>query len=288
MAGKMLSVEPTIDPTAKLHETKLGAYTEVGARTILHEVAMGDYSYVVNDAQITYTTIGKFCSIAAMTRINPGNHPMHRATQAHFTYRASAYFPGESDDAEFFAWRREHHVHIGHDVWIGHGAIVLPGRNIGTGAVIAAGAIVTKDVPAYTIVAGNPARVDQAAVSGSRRRTGWPSWHGGTGITRRCATRCPISASSRSKISSTKYEAAGKFRRSSETKRGRRDRHFHRRRPGPARRRDSPKPRLQYRGRRHRADRCVSRPRARWRSMRAACWCCPASSICMAMPSSGR
>ena len=55
---------------------------------------MGDYSYVVNDAQITYTTIGKFCSIAAMTRINPGNHPMHRATQAHFTYRASAYFPG--------------------------------------------------------------------------------------------------------------------------------------------------------------------------------------------------
>jgi hypothetical protein len=39
-------------------------------------VAMDDYSYVMNDAQITYTTIGKFCSIAAMTRINPGHyHP---------------------------------------------------------------------------------------------------------------------------------------------------------------------------------------------------------------------
>ena len=125
---------------------------------MLHDVTMGDYSYVVNDSQITYTTIGKFCSIAAMTRINPGNHPMQRASQAHFTYRASAYFPGEADDAEFFAWRRSHRVHIGHDVWIGHGAIVLPGRNIGTGAVIAAGAVVTKDVPAYTIVAGNPAR----------------------------------------------------------------------------------------------------------------------------------
>ena len=141
-----------------MHDSKLGAYCEVGARTILHEVTMDDYSYVVNDAQITYTTIGKFCSIAAMTRINPGNHPMQRASQAHFTYRASAYFPGESDDAEFFAWRRGHHVHIGHDVWIGHGAIVLPGRSVGTGAVVAAGAIVTKDVPAYTIVAGNPAR----------------------------------------------------------------------------------------------------------------------------------
>ncbi|MGJ4971966.1 MULTISPECIES: DapH/DapD/GlmU-related protein [unclassified Bradyrhizobium] len=158
MAGKSLSIEPTVDPSAKLQDVTLGAYCEIGARTILQEVTMGDYSYVVNDSQITYTRIGKFCSIAAMTRINPGNHPMQRATQAHFTYRASAYFPGEPDDAEFFAWRREHHVQIGHDVWIGHGAIVLPGRNIGTGAVVAAGAIVTKDVAAYTIVAGNPAR----------------------------------------------------------------------------------------------------------------------------------
>ena len=158
MAGKILSAETTIDPSASVRESKLGAYTEVGARTILLEVTMADYSYVVNDAQITYTTIGKFCSIAAMTRINPGNHPMHRASQAHFTYRASSYFPGESDDADFFAWRREHHVRIGHDVWIGYGAVILPGRSIGNGAVVAAGAIVTKDVPAYTIVGGNPAR----------------------------------------------------------------------------------------------------------------------------------
>src|SRR6202158_4974948 len=180
MAGKTLSTEPTIDPTASVRESKLGAYTEVGARTILLEVAMDDYSYVVNDAQITYATIGKFCSIAAMTRVNPGNHPMHRATQAHFTYRASAYFPGESDEPEFFEWRRGHRVHIGHDVWIGHGAIVLPGRSIGTGAVVAAGAIVTKDVPAYTIVAGNPARTIRRrfpeAVTNRLAELSWWDW----------------------------------------------------------------------------------------------------------------
>jgi phosphonate metabolism protein (transferase hexapeptide repeat family) len=170
MAGKALSTEPFVDPTASVRDCKLGAYTEVGARTILLEVTMADYSYVVNDAQITYTTIGKFCSIAAMTRINPGNHPMHRASQAHFTYRASSYFPGESDDAEFFAWRREHHVHIGHDVWIGHGAVILPGRSIGTGAVVAAGAV-----------------------------AGLRSLHGGTGTMKRCAAPCPISASWTSK-----------------------------------------------------------------------------------------
>ncbi len=158
MAANPLSIDPTIDPSATVLNSTLGAYTEVGARTTLNEVEMGNYSYVVNDAQIIYTTIGKFCSIAAMTRINPGNHPMHRATQAHFTYRSSAYFHGEQDDADFFEWRRSHRVRIGHDVWIGHGAIVLPGRNIGTGAVVAAGAIVTKDVGDYSIVAGNPAR----------------------------------------------------------------------------------------------------------------------------------
>jgi len=158
MAGQKLSTEPTVDPTARLHESTLGAYCEVGARTSLLEVTMGDYSYVVNDSQIAYATIGKFCSIAAMTRINPGNHPMQRAAQAHFTYRASAYFEGEADDAAFFAWRRQHHVTIGHDVWIGHGAIVLPGRNIGSGAVVAAGAVVTKDVAPYSIVGGNPAK----------------------------------------------------------------------------------------------------------------------------------
>lgn len=158
MAGKPLSIEPTIDPSAKVQEASFGIYCEVGARTMLLDVELGDYSYVVNDSQMTYTRVGKFCSIAAMTRINPGNHPMQRATQAHFTYRASAYFPGEKDDADFFAWRKSHRVHIGHDVWIGHGAIVLAGRRIGNGAVIAGGAVVTKDVPDYTIVAGNPAR----------------------------------------------------------------------------------------------------------------------------------
>lgn len=155
---RALSIEPTIDPTATLRDCTLGRYTEVGARTSLLEVAMADYSYVVNDSEVAYATIGKFCSIAAHVRINPGNHPMWRASQAHFTYRANAYWPEEADEDALFAWRRAHPVTIGHDVWIGHGAVVLPGRSIGTGAVIGAGAIVTRDVAPYAVVVGNPAR----------------------------------------------------------------------------------------------------------------------------------
>jgi phosphonate metabolism protein (transferase hexapeptide repeat family) len=155
---KTLSEQPLVHPTADVRDCTLGRYTDIGARTILLETEVGDYSYIVNDSNVAYTKFGKFCSVAAMTRINPGNHPMHRAAQAHFTYRASNYFPDEADDADFFEWRRAHRVVIGHDVWIGHGAIVLPGHTVGDGAVIAAGSIVTKDVAPYIIVGGNPAR----------------------------------------------------------------------------------------------------------------------------------
>ncbi len=180
MAGKKLGLVPVIDPTAQVRDAVLGRYTEIGARTAFAESSLGDYSYVVNDADVIYTTIGKFCSIAAHTRINPGNHPMQRASQSHFSYRSSAYFDDAEDDADFFAWRRSTPVTIGHDVWIGHGAIILPGRSIGTGAVVAGGAVVTKDVPDYTIVAGNPARFIRRrfpeTVAERLKALGWWDW----------------------------------------------------------------------------------------------------------------
>jgi phosphonate metabolism protein (transferase hexapeptide repeat family) len=153
-----LGLEPLIHDDASVRGCTFGRYTEVGARASVVDTGLDDYSYISNDTDVINTTIGKFCSIASHVRINPGNHPTERASQSHFTYRASRYFPGEADEAAFFDWRRSHWVTIGHDVWIGHGAVILAGRRIGTGSVIAAGAIVTKDVPPYTIVAGNPAR----------------------------------------------------------------------------------------------------------------------------------
>jgi len=83
---------------------------------------------------------------------------MDRVTQHHMTYRRVQYGFGETDDAAFFDWRRDHKVTVGHDVWMGHGALVLPGVSVGTGAVIGAGAVVTHDVGAYMIYAGVPAR----------------------------------------------------------------------------------------------------------------------------------
>lgn len=175
-----LGSEPSIHPTARVTRSRLGAYTEVGAHSVVTEVTMDDYSYVAQGAQFDMATIGKFASIAAYARINPGNHPMSRASQAHFQYRASKYWGGETDETEFFDWRRSHWVTVGHDVWIGHGGVVLAGNNVGTGAVVAAGAIVTKDVPPYAIVAGNPARVMRMRfderIAGRLMALGWWDW----------------------------------------------------------------------------------------------------------------
>ena len=153
-----LGTEPVIHPTASVKQTSFGSFNEIGPRTVITDCRIGDFSYIVNDCEVIYTTIGKFCSIAAQVRINPGNHPMWRASQSHFTYRSSKYWDDAEDDKTVFDWRKSKPINIGHDVWIGHGAIILPGVTIGHGAVVAAGAVVTKDVPDYAIVANIPAR----------------------------------------------------------------------------------------------------------------------------------
>jgi len=154
---KKLGELPYIHPSAVIHESQIGSWTEIGENTLISESSFDDYSYIAGDGQIIYAKIGKFCSIASHVRINPGNHPMERVTQHHMTYRRKLFGFGE-DDAEFFEWRRAHQCVIGHDVWIGHNATIMPGVEIGTGAVIGAGAVVTKNVEPYSIVAGVPAK----------------------------------------------------------------------------------------------------------------------------------
>lgn len=177
--SKTLGPAPSIDPSACVTASELGAYTEIGPRCIVGETSFGAYSYVAQDAEIIYARIGNFVSIASHVRINPGNHPMDRASQHHFSYRASAYGLGGDDDA-FFAWRRAHGVEIGHDTWIGHGAVIMPGRRVGIGAVVGSGTIVTHDVPDYAICVGNPGRVLRyrfpEPVREALKRIAWWDW----------------------------------------------------------------------------------------------------------------
>ncbi|AYG64777.1 MULTISPECIES: DapH/DapD/GlmU-related protein [unclassified Rhizobium] len=157
--SRKLGETPYISPSASVNNSALGRYTEVSDRCRIDEVEIGDYSYIMQDGAVWCATIGKFVNIAAAVRINATNHPTWRATLHHFTYRAADYWPDADMESDFFTWRRDHRVVIGHDVWIGHGATILPGVKVGNGAVIGAGAVVSKDVAPYAIVGGVPAKL---------------------------------------------------------------------------------------------------------------------------------
>ncbi len=150
---------PRIHSTAQTKGCRLGRYASVGERTVLREVSVGDFSYFERHCEAIYAEIGKFCSIAANSRINALEHPLDRATTHKVSYRPNEYFRFMGVDQAFRERRRAQRVTIGHDVWIGHGAVIMPGITIATGSAIGANAVVTHDVGAYEIVAGSPARL---------------------------------------------------------------------------------------------------------------------------------
>jgi len=131
---------------------------------------IGDFSYFTHSGKVDETAailapylypfsqerlvIGRFVQIApeAIIITSSANHAMSGVT----TYPFRVFSPetiGGYQDLPF------QDTVVGHDVWIGHGATIMPGVTIGSGAIIAARAVVTRDVPPYAIVGGNPATV---------------------------------------------------------------------------------------------------------------------------------
>lgn len=154
----MIGPGPSVDPSAQVLDSSLGESVWIGPRSLVLDSDLEGFARVNADSIVQHADLSRFASVSAHARIGPVPHPWDRAAVHTFTYASSLYFETDNDSA-FYAERARNRTRLGPDSLVGHGAIVLPGREVGAGAVVGAGSVVTRDVPAFAMVAGNPARV---------------------------------------------------------------------------------------------------------------------------------
>ncbi|MDX0449090.1 CatB-related O-acetyltransferase [Sinorhizobium medicae] len=139
----------------------------VGAGCAVMADRIGRYCFINNNTCIfDGVRIGRFVTFARNCQIGGAEHPIHYLSTGFFRISRN-WFPDDhvAQTAELVpltrvpSRSRGANIEIGNDVWFGASCLVLKGVTIGSGAVIGAGAVVTKDVPPYAIVAGNPAKV---------------------------------------------------------------------------------------------------------------------------------
>lgn len=154
-----------------------------------YRLRIGAFSYCVS-GYLFDVAMGRYTSIGEQVQMGRGDHPMGWLSTSPAFYIGEGFMSVGASTPELVEFNRfrpdlstfaslpgARTIHIEHDVWIGHGAFIRPGVRIGTGAVVAACAVVTKDVPPYAIVGGNPAKVIRYRFSdGLRERLHATQW----------------------------------------------------------------------------------------------------------------
>lgn len=136
-----------------LQNSIINNHVQINRSNLIVDSKIDAYSYTGMNTVIKHAHIGKFCSISWNVSVSGGGHDYHNITPHPFVHLPSFGIVSNKSDLEIKK------ISIGNDVWIGMNSCVLQGLSIGDGAVIGAGSVVTKNVPPYAIVAGNPAKI---------------------------------------------------------------------------------------------------------------------------------
>jgi acetyltransferase-like isoleucine patch superfamily enzyme len=138
--------------------SSFGRNCRINGRVQIIDSSLGDWSYVETDARLMGATVGRFSAIGPTAQVGLPGHPVAPNVAMHPAFYQHR--PGWNYDLlDADRYDDLQPTVIGNDVWVGAGALLFGGVHVGDGAVIGAGAVVTKDVPAYAVVAGSPARV---------------------------------------------------------------------------------------------------------------------------------
>lgn len=151
-----------------IKRSKLDGKNILGENNQIVDSNIGYGTYIGKDNDIRLMKIGKYCSIGSGFKIVIGSHPLKKNVSTHPAFFINKHesfhkidlcyiFQNKYNDVRFV--EEKWNVVIGNDVWIGDGVRIFQGVKIGDGAVIGTGAIVTKDVEAYSIVGGVPAKL---------------------------------------------------------------------------------------------------------------------------------
>jgi len=148
------------------NRTFFEGYNRIFNNTIVYSSFLGLGTYIANNSNIKSTKIGRFCAIGDNVRTCLGLHPTKDFISIHPAFFSAQKQAGFSfvtenlfDEHKYLDDAKKYVVEIGNDVWIGNNVIIMDGIIIGDGAIIAAGTIITKNVPAYAIVAGVPGKI---------------------------------------------------------------------------------------------------------------------------------
>ena len=153
-----------IEFSGRINNSYLAGGNMVGSHSTIARSEVGRYVAIGCHSFMSRSRTGNYCTFGNRVSIGGLNHNYRLVTSHEVAYRNTAAIYGETileedNYAKGQESSTEYHVEIGNDVWIGDNAVILSGRKIGTGAVIGAGAVIATDVPAYSIVVGNPGRV---------------------------------------------------------------------------------------------------------------------------------